>query len=610
MKRFFFVTTYDNISGKILASLLNLHPHIHCNVSSLDMYLDNKLVNKNIDDFISANTVDANRFCGNVQEFSAYELQNKILMERTRHPVRKINLTLSPKTRINYLLKSWQDANITAAEIKKHLQPSISGVRPSRFAEIFLQINEYAAQKNIDVSEPENRLFLLALAKVISQDSLDILVSDKIVSLEKLMADKNYFSDFIKNLTSQDIVLDQKYLDNLQLDIETNTERQWQSWHKHLMDKILCSYPQLTAFYKHQGYDIIPGMNSDYSKLISIHLNSNRPAQLSIYFDNIEETADDLNLVEVLVNIDDNDDAMETMLKREISHRKFTIKYITSPRPGSFCDLWKPINKLLSITDPHAYFLLNISDEMLFANNGWDTVLKKYVGYFPDNIFRLRASRNKFRNYFDRWECSFGQDSIPITTKKWIDIGGDWNPCFGPDSYQQLISFYLAKEGKFSSTNFLRELPLIDIKFHGDIPSVGIPLEKAWKLNRDHILAMQICQSWPMQVEARRRAMLLKAHISAHERQLQNFHLADNKIKKIISLIDNNNQVIDKFDYSLNWFSITLTNQIRKLSFYSYFGGGKEYKKNVLFSSGAYLSAIYQSIYQSRVKIRNLIKGR
>ena len=287
--------------------------------------------------------------------------------------------------------------------------------------------------------------------------------------------------------------------------------------------------------------------------------------------------------IEVLVNIDTNDTAMLEMLEREIPQRKFTIKYITTERPPSFCDLWKPINKLLEITDPNAYFLLNISDEMLFATPGWDSLLKKYVGFFPDNIFRLRASRNKFRNYFDRWECSFGQDAIPITTKKWIDIGGDWNPCFGPDSFQQLISFYLAKEGRFSNAHYLRELPIIDIKFHGDIPALGIHPLKAWKHNRDHVFAMQICQSHEMQLEARRRAILIKTHIHAAKNQISNFEVVDNKIKKRIYLMDaNTSQILSSQDYNVNWLAITFTNQIRKLRFYAYFGGGKEYTHSLI----------------------------
>ena len=98
-----------------------------------------------------------------------------------------------------------------------------------------------------------------------------------------------------------------------------------------------------------------------------------------------------------------------------------------------------------------------------------------------------------------------------------MTIGGDWNPCFGPDSFQQLISFYLTKEGIFSNEQYLRDIPITDIQFCGDVPLLGISPEKQWKHHRDHIKAMLICQSYKMQLEARRRAVMLKAHISANK---------------------------------------------------------------------------------------------
>jgi len=463
---------------------------------------------------------------------------------------------------------------------------------------------------------------------MITQDSADLPSASKKYLLESLLTDELYFLNFLEYLYPYGLNITSDWQARLKKPMQECHEyllniqnEPTQPWMIHLTKKFITLrlktiyHPHtdkpLISFYKNIGYTFadIDNDKQAYSKLLSIQLNSNRPTQLCIYFDNLEETADYPEQIEVVVNIDDDDIAMREMLDREISRRPFTIKYIKTPRPKSFCDLWEPINKLLAITDPDVYFLLNISDEMLFANKGWDSVLKKYIGFYPDHSFRLRASRNQFRNYFDRWECSFGQDSIPITTKKWIGIGGDLNPCFGPDSFQQLVSFYLAKEGKFSNKHFLRELPIIDIKFQGDIPSLGIDKAKEWKLNHDHILAMQICQSFPMQVEARRRAVLLKAHILAYENQLENFEILDDKEKKRITLVNaDNNETIEKFSYSLKWLPIALTNQIRKLRFYAYFGGGNAYQRNVVFSYGAYLSAIHAGVYRLRMTVKRWVR--
>lgn len=641
--KFFFITTYDNISGQLVASLLNIHPDINCVQSQNDPFIDKLPANKDaLDVFIESNLSSSKRFNGNIQEFSAYELQNKILLEKTKQSLRKINLTVSPKQRINFLMNNWlvayHDAGPAIMEIEKKLHYLSQSQHPlighHRFNYFLQLIKTQASADKVDVDNSFNKLFFLALAKIITLDTADLPTSGRNTSLESLISDEQYFVDFVRYISCNQISLDFELIATLKPQlVKANhfynkiQDQSWEQWQINLLDKFLnlrlqtIYHPHidkpLATFYKDLGYKLAFLKNTNensYTKLISIQLNSNRPAQLSIYFDNIEETADDLNQIEVVINIDDHDHAMETMLKHEISHRKFTIKYITTPKPKSFCDLWKPINKLLDITDPKAYFLLNISDEMLFADKGWDTVLKKYIGFFPDHIFRLRASRNKFRNYFDRWECSFGQDSIPITTKKWIDIGGDWNPCFGPDSFQQLISFYLAKEGLFSGMNYLRELPLIDIKFHGDIPSLGMDPEKSWKHNRDHIFAMQICQSHKMQLEARKRAILLKANILASAQQLKNFDCIDDKQKRVIRLIDlDHNKIICELDYNLNWLPIWLSNQMRKTRFYAYFGAGKEYSGNHIRGFASYLKAKYQLANQFHLyiyKIRSMIRIR
>lgn len=633
--RFFFLTTYDNISGALLASILNEHPDISCSTYYCDPFLtklylsEGKHNDKIIDNFIVMNiqfigvNIDkTKRFSGNAQRFAAFELHHRILVEKVKHGLRKVNITISPQLRINLLIKCWLEKFQTEEFAVNAIENRLNEMKNNNhylfdlyiFHYFYAHVLDVAINEKIDINDKKNRLFLLALARVITNDSADLPTPSKHFAIEKLINNEDNFLEFAQYLTQEQLQFDDLTLTKIQeklksgaIFLEELQNKPWLDWQQNLLQKYLhlrlhtIYYPHidkpLIHFYSEMGYELTPQTvvnKKTYSKLLSIQLNSNRPAQLIAYFDNIEETADNPSDIEVLVNIDDNDTVMEDLIIREIHTRKFTLKYITTERPKSFCDLWKPINQLLKITDPNAYFLLNISDEMLFATNGWDTLLKKYVGFFPDHIFRLRASRNKFRNYFDRWECSFGQDSIPITTKKWVDIGGDWNPCFGPDSFQQLIAFYLAKEGQFSSTNYLRELPVIDIQFHGDVPSIGMVPEKAWKHTSDHLKAMQICQSYPMQLEAKRRAMLLKANMISVANQLTHYDIIDNKSKKLIQLINQEDKkLIANISYKLSWLSITLTNEIRKLKFNSYFGGGKEANKFVLLSFAGYLKAKY-----------------
>ncbi len=636
--KFFFITTYDNISGSLLASLINTHPDIACNLSFNDPFLHNhtpiekSICQTTIDKIIEFDSQTPNKLCGNIQRFPAFELQHKSLTEKSKHPYTHVNIAMAPNLRINFLLDSWINHFKTAESAYHYIEQALVTLQTNnhelfslyRFNYFYAHILNTAKIKKIDLTSAKNKLFLIALAKVIAYDTADLPTPCKTFNFEKLMQHAEYFNQFINRLASSSIIFSEQYqneIENKLTDataiIETFSKSRWEPWRIDLL--ALYTQERLhTIYYPHidnplgtfyaaldyKQFSANNGNNACYSKLISIQLNSNRPRQLSAYFDNIEETANDPTQIEVLVNIDDNDANMETLLTKEMAERKFTLKYIKTPQPKSFCDLWKPINKLLEITDPQAYFLLNISDEMLFATPGWDSILKKYVGFFPDHLFRLRASRNKFKNYFDRWEASFAQDCIPFTTKKWIDIGGDWNPCFGPDSYQQLIAFYLAKEGAFSNTNYLRDIPIIDIQFHGDVPAMGIEAKKAWKHGSDHIKAMEICQSYRMQLEARKRAIRIKAHIIAAKNQLENFAIIDYPSKKQIHLLNKDTKkTIRIMSYRLSRIQITLVNQWRKLQFNSYFGDGKEGRVNIVHGFLRYLKAKYLFFYYARLAL-------
>lgn len=629
-KSYFFMTTYDSVTSSILMSLLNIHPQINCQTDIHDKFLP-VTIKSTIDQFIASHQSTEHAFSGNINNFGAFELQHRSLVEKTKCPFRKINIILSPLLRIRFILHGWYSSGLTEDEILQRIQAEIAdNMNKKNVFELYnifyyfnhilstvvsnlkeiekMQANNVNSQCQFDIAElssPRNKLFYLALAIVIAFDSADLPCTGKTFNFEQLLSDPEEYKNLLHYLSRDNISVTDDTLKAYQLKLQDITNQlcglhvsPWEEWQLNIINsymntKLNSIYgtsmtKNLSELYASVGLNLSNTSEMKYNKLISIQLNSNRPAQLSAYFDNIEDTVDDPKLIEILINIDDNDRAMKRLLDYEKSRRQFTIKYITSPRPGSFCELWKPLNKLLQITDPEAYFLLNISDEMFFTTKGWDTVLKKYIGFFPDHIFRLRASRNKFRNYFDRWECSFAQDCITFTTRKWISIVGDWNPCFGPDSFQQLTSYYLSREGMFSNEQYLRDIPIIDIQFAGDIPALGFSPEKKWKVHSDSIRAMQICQSYPMQLEARKRAVLLKANIIIYDQRLANVELIDLKEKKAIQMIVNKKPYL-KLSYKVNGLYITLSNQLRKLSFYNYFGEGIVNKKRSLLTFIQYL---------------------
>ena len=73
---------------------------------------------------------------------------------------------------------------------------------------------------------------------------------------------------------------------------------------------------------------------------------------------------------------------------------------------------------------------MNISDEMYVNEDKWDKLLEKYLNLTDDRIFRLRTSVYKNRNYNTLFECGYAPDTTAIYSRKYIELQGDFSPCF------------------------------------------------------------------------------------------------------------------------------------------------------------------------------------
>jgi hypothetical protein len=316
-------------------------------------------------------------------------------------------------------------------------------------------------------------------------------------------------------------------------------------------------------------------------KILSIHMQSNRPDNLARLFDSLESTADDLNSFEVIVKIDDNSIEMNAFLVREAAMRPFKVKYIATPLLGGFFELWSSMNDILRIADPNVYFFVNFNDEMFFKVKGWDSILKKYVGLFPDHVFRLRTSFFRFRNYIDNWECGFAPETSAITTRKWIEIGGDWNPCLGPDTFQQCVSYYFNYHERFYRDRYIRDIPINDILIGGEGAGVGLRGEALERWFHGAVKSWYKLMSYKVQTEASRRARKLYAYVWAKDHGMKNFSLVDCEKKKVIFLKSANKKIIYKtFPYKLNRLINLYKNVIRLMSYYNYAGGGRDIRVN------------------------------
>lgn len=307
-------------------------------------------------------------------------------------------------------------------------------------------------------------------------------------------------------------------------------------------------------------------------------MQSNRPSNFSRFLDRLEETTQDPAALEVIVKIDDTDVAMNAHLPLEVARRPFRLKYISTPLPDGFYGLWRSMNDMLRICDPGAYFILNLNDEMFFQTRAWDVALRRYVGLFKDDIFRLRTSFHRSRNYFDFWEAGYVNDTSAIMTKRWIDIGGNWCPCNGPDSFQQCVAYYFGWLHRFEvpATDIYRDIAIHDIAFGGAGSNSELKSRALYERLRGSRRAWYILMSHAMQEEAARRAQQLHAHIWAERDAAATYLVKDNRrARRVDVLHSQSGDVARSFPYALSWMRISLINFFRSAN-YGWYGHPKD----------------------------------
>jgi hypothetical protein len=312
--------------------------------------------------------------------------------------------------------------------------------------------------------------------------------------------------------------------------------------------------------------------------LLSIHLTSNRPGNFVKFLDRLQEKTDDLSSVEVAVKIDENNEEMNKILARESRQRSFKITYISTPLSGGFYGLWRAYDEILRVCDPHAYFVIGLNDEMYFAEKGWDTRLRKYVNLYPDHIYRLRTSMHRERNYYDYWEASCAGDLTAIMTRRWLDLGGGWCPCNGPDSFQSAVAFYFGWLYRHDTFNRpYRERVVHDMEFGAYGANLDLISPEALRRRmRGGLIAWYELMSYPIQQEAARRAQKLHAHIWAVKNRLANYEIRDDKKQLFMLVFDKTiGAPAWQANYRISRLRIGWTNFVRKFN-YPYYGGAGE----------------------------------
>lgn len=313
--------------------------------------------------------------------------------------------------------------------------------------------------------------------------------------------------------------------------------------------------------------------------LISFQLASMHPDKLGALFQNLESTADNPDRIEILVKVDEENEAMNAFIKAEQSRREIQIRFISTPRGEGYFGLWSAYNDLIEICHPEAYFVSLINDEVSFLDPGWDTKLEEYVGFYPDDLFRLRISEYRLRNYRDIWECGYAPDAYAIYTKRWFDISGDWCPCNTPDAFQQCVAYYLWKATRPGPGNVQhnRDIPVIDIRLEGEAPYQGLGDDELKSRVRQAKAHWFRLMSWTFQTEASKRAHMLLAYLTASAENQPQYSVDVDEVRKRVNLVERpSGRILNSWSYGLSRLAVVAKNLWRKPLFEYWCGGDWE----------------------------------
>lgn len=311
------------------------------------------------------------------------------------------------------------------------------------------------------------------------------------------------------------------------------------------------------------------------NKLISFIMFSRNLNVVKGFLDNIESTVKNPESVELLLKLDEDQVEAKRFIEEEAAKRPFSIKYIITPRLNGLVSLWLACNELFLLSSPDSYFVQSISDEVRFETIHWDEILKKYIGFFPDHVFRLRMSTFKLNTYPFPFICNLTPDSFPIYTRQWLTLTMGFGSCFwASDVYHQFVAYHLSlgEQGyRLASTplydqGISRDVPLLDLKFSGLEFGVGVSSEVQKNLDLWRIQGWNKNLSHCYQEDYSYLAKRLSSYIWAVKNNIKQFSIRQNKLKKTVQVVDESGVILYReVSYQLPRMAFYMANVLRKM---------------------------------------------
>lgn len=306
------------------------------------------------------------------------------------------------------------------------------------------------------------------------------------------------------------------------------------------------------------------------SKLISFLVPTRNLEHLNAQFDHFEKSTTDLSAIEFLIKIDSDHQAADAFMQEQVKRRPFKIRYISAPRMAGIFSLWAGVEQLLALVDDSSYFIQILSDEPYYTTQGWDQILRRYIGFYPDHVFRLRLSDVKFNNYATHYECAFRCDSFPIYTRRWLELTEGAGDCWGSDAYHQCVAYQLSlgPGGYFNfhrERSLCRDVPATDLKMGGLGFCVGVSEEMQRERHIRNLREWRRLSGYKMQERFSYLARRMYCYIWAIEHKIPAFQLVTDKKKKQILVVSEAGDVVYSVSYQLQMPIIVMQNLMRDM---------------------------------------------
>ncbi len=177
--------------------------------------------------------------------------------------------------------------------------------------------------------------------------------------------------------------------------------------------------------------------------LATIILGSNRPDNIKSFINNIEEKSSAPQQIEIIFSVDKGDQKCISAIEEMQKTSKVTLKYLEGVRERGYFEANIHYNECLHLADKNSYFFAIFSDKLEMETQGWDEELKKYVGFFKDDFFRVRISHFKNLRYnVDLHDALTRPDNFAFHSRKFLELSGGWGDTWGPDTWVQGIVFF------------------------------------------------------------------------------------------------------------------------------------------------------------------------